>query len=65
MKRLNDDEIILTQDELNNIYEYIRNSLHNKWDRHTDHFICEDPWEQGMRRMDPEMYDFAEQIITI
>jgi hypothetical protein len=65
MKRLNDDEIILSQAELNDIQEFIRNSLDRAWDRYTDTYICEDKWEDGMRRMNPAMYDMAEKMVLL
>jgi hypothetical protein len=65
MKRLNENEIIISQEEANDIYFFIRSSLDRQWDRHTDHYICNDSWEDGMRRMDPEMYDFAEQLNSL
>lgn len=65
MRRISDTEIALTQEELDNIRSFIDNSLDREWDRHTDIFICEDPWEAGKRRMNPEMYDMAEQMSGI
>ena len=65
MERIDDDTIALTQNELDQIRDFIRMSLDRDWDRHTDHYICTDSWEDGMRRMDPEMYDFADQIAAI
>jgi hypothetical protein len=65
MKRLNDDEIILSQAEADMISEFIWNSLYSAWDRYTDHYICSDKWEDGMKRMDPEAYDFREQLTSI
>lgn len=65
MRRLNDNEIILTNEELANIQYFITSSLDRAWDRHTDHYICTDKWEDGVRRMDPAMYDMAQAIDTI
>ena len=65
MKRIDEDTIAITQGELDDIREFIRSSLDRQWDRHTDTHICTDSWENGMRRMDPEMYDFMQQTITI
>lgn len=63
MKRLEDGTISLTQDEIDNIRTFIDSALDRDWDHHTDHYICENTtWEQGKRRMDPEMYDMAEQL---
>ena len=65
MKRISDDEISLSQDEINDIYELIRDTLYREWDHYTDHFICSDPLEEGMRRMNPEMYEFANKLMSI
>lgn len=65
MKRINDEEIILTQDEINDIHEFIRDTLYREWDHYTDRYICSDPLEEGMRRMDPMMYDFAKKLLSI
>lgn len=66
MKRLNDNEIILTQVELDNIRDFIRSSLHSDWDQYTSNYICPGVSnEDGMRRMDPEMYDMAQQMVVI
>jgi len=65
MKRLDDDTIALTQEELDNLRDFIRDSLHREWDHYTDHHLTKTSWEDGMRRMNPEMYDFANQITTI
>ena len=65
MKRINDDEISLSQDEINDIYEFIRDTLYREWDHYTDHFICSDPLEEGMKRMNPTMYKFADKLMSI
>jgi hypothetical protein len=62
MQRIDENTIAFTQDEANSIHEFIRNSLEWAWDRHTSCYICNDSLEAGMRRMNPEMYDFAEQL---
>ena len=62
MKRIDDDTIALTQSELYDIRHFIRSSLDKEWDRYTDIYICSDKWEEGMRRMNPEMYDMAEEM---
>lgn len=58
MRRLNDNEIVLTR-------EFIDRSLDRRWDDYTNTFICRDSWEDGKRRMDPEMYDMAQQMMGI
>lgn len=65
MERLDDGRIALTQEELDSMQFFIRNTLRNEWDQHTNTFICTDSQEDGMRRMDPEMYDFAKAIDAI
>ena len=65
MRRLSDSEIVLTQEELDNIREFIDRSLDRRWDDYTNTFICQDSWEDGKRRMDPEMYDMAQQMMGI
>ena len=65
MKRIDENTIALTQQELDNIREFIRNSLDSQWDRYTDNVICTDAWEDGMRRMNPTMYDMADEMSTI
>ena len=65
MRRLNENEIVVTQEELDNIREFIDRKLDSDWDHHTDHYICSESWEDGKRRMDPEMYDMAKQMVII
>ena len=63
MKRNDAGEIIITDQEAEAIKEFIRSSLYRAWDRYTDNVICEGTsWEDGMRQMDPEMYDIADQL---
>lgn len=65
MQRVDDDNITITQDELNDIAEFIRSSLYYEWDRYTDVYICRDKTEDGMRRMNPEMYDLMQKLRAI
>lgn len=66
MKRIDENTIQITQEELDMIQNFINNSLDQKWNRYTDHYICEgETWEEGKRRMNPEMYDFAEAASII
>lgn len=65
MKRHNDDEIILTQAELSTLCDFIRSTLDRDWDDHTSRFFCKETNEEGMRRMDPGMYDMAQSMIII
>lgn len=63
MKRIDDDKIEITQAEADAIREFIRRSLDRAWDRYTDRVIVEKTsWEDGMRQMDPEMYDMADRF---
>ena len=65
MHRIDDNTVALTQEELDNIREFINSSLDREWDRYTDNFICTDKWEDGKRRMNPEMYDMSQQMLLI
>ena len=65
MKRTGENTIEITDDEMMQIYEFIHRSLDRDWDRYTDNFICTDAWEDGKKRMDPEMYDFANKLISL
>ena len=66
MRRINHDEIVITQKELDNIREFIRSALSHDWDGYTSNYICPGvAHEDGMRRMDPDMYDMATKMGTI
>ena len=65
MERLHDGRIVITEKEAADIAEFIRSSLDREWDQHTNTFICNDKWEDGMRRMNPEMYDLSQQLNLI
>ena len=65
MKRTGESTIEITDDEMLQIYEFIHRSLDQAWDRYTDNFICTDSWEDGKQRMDPEMYDLANKLISL
>jgi hypothetical protein len=65
MHRIDDNTVALTQEELDNIREFIDSSLDHEWDRYTDIFICTDKWEDGKRSMNPEMYDMSQQMLLI
>jgi hypothetical protein len=65
MKRIDDDTIALTQQELDDIRFFIRETLYREWDYYTDHLITTRSNEEGMRSMNKEMYDFADQIAAI
>ena len=65
MKRINDNEIAITQEELDSMQSFIRSALASDWDRHTNHYMSMTDDETGMRRMDPDMYDMAAQMAII
>lgn len=66
MRRLNHVEIVITQEELDSIQSFIRSSLNSDWDSYTSNYICPGVTdEEGMRRMDPEMYDMASKMAVI
>lgn len=65
MKRIDDDTIALTQAELDDIQAFIYRALDREWDDHTNRFICSDAWHDGMRRMNPEMYNLYEKMVVI
>lgn len=65
MKRIDENRIELTQEELNSIQSFIELSLDRQWDNHTNNYICTCSWEEGKRKMDPEMYDLAAQMNLI
>lgn len=65
MKRIDDNTVALTNDELIDLRDFIRSALDSDWDRYTDSYICHESWEEGMRRMNEKMYDMAEQMGVI
>ena len=66
MRRINHDEIVITQKELDDIRVFIRSALAHDWDGYTSNYICPGvAHEDGMRRMDPEMYDMAQEMTVI
>lgn len=64
MKLNQDGTISITAEEAEKLSGFIRNTLHQAWDRYTDHYIVGDKytWEQGMERMDPEMYKMMQEF---
>ena len=54
--------VILDESEAEAIADFIERALERMWDRHTDHYICSDSLEEGMRRMDPEAYLLLQQL---
>lgn len=66
MQRLNDDVIILTQSEIDDIRDFIDSSLDRAWDQYTDNHLCPGvSWEDGKRRMNSDMYDFMKNLYNV
>lgn len=66
MKRIDENSIEITNEELNDIKEFIRHSLDMSWDQYTDIYCMQGiSWEDGMRRMNPGMYDLAAKMELI
>ena len=53
------DKFEVSKDELEDLIYFIRSSLETEWSHHTDTYICSDKYEDGVRRMNPYMYDLA------
>lgn len=62
MKKIDDNTLQFTRQELADIYNFIDSSLDRAWDAHTSNYICEDSWEDGKRRMNPQAYDLAQEM---
>ena len=65
MKRIDEDTVAVTNDEIENLRSFIWNKLYNEWDQYTNNIICSDTTEGAMHRMDPEMYDFMNKLDSI
>ncbi len=66
MERIDENSIKITNEELRDIADFIRNSLDRYWDHYTDTYCMKGiSWEDGMRRMNPEMYDLAAKMELI
>lgn len=66
MQRIDENTVAVTNAEAATLAAFIMHTLDRAWDTHTDTFICSDTsWQQGMRRMDPELYDLAQQLEAI
>ncbi len=51
------------KEELNDIASFIRAALERDWDIHTStYYGCKESGEEGMRQMDPKMYDLTESL---
>ena len=64
MKRIDENTVAISQEELESLREFIDNSLGSDWNHYTNQFICSESWEDGKRRMNPEMYDMAQAMLT-
>lgn len=56
------EKVEISKEQLENIIWFIRSSLESEWDSYTDRFICSDPHEVGVRRMNPQMYDLMVEL---
>lgn len=66
MKRIDEDTISISQAELNKIQSFIDTALDSDWDQHTDKYYgYKETWEEGKRKMNPEMYDLAQEMERI
>lgn len=66
MKKLEDGTFSITLEQMSDIENFIRNSLSGQWDNYTNFHICPNvTWEDGIRRMDPEMYDLAGEMLAV
>ncbi len=53
------ERVSLTFSETQSMINYIFQSLENEWDRYTDRYITDELTSEGIRSMDPKMYDLA------
>jgi hypothetical protein len=65
MQRTGENTIELTNEEAQFLADFIWTRLDWQWDDYTNHYICKDTWEEGMRRMSPEAYKMYEQLQAI
>ena len=66
MKRIDEDNISISQAELDRIQMFIDNQLDLAWDRHTDKYYgYKETWEEGKRKMNPELYDLSQEMESI
>ena len=66
MKRINENTIEFTQDEINDLAQFIELSLDSAWDNYTDIYCMQGiTWRDGMRKMNPKMYEMVEDMETI
>ncbi len=66
MRRINDNEVALTNEEIETYRSFIRDTLARDWDSYTSQYICtKDSHESGMRRMNETMYDLAAEMLIV
>ena len=53
------ERVSLTFSETQAIIDFIMFSLANEWEQYTDKYIAEEPDSEGIRSMDPQIYDLA------
>jgi len=56
--------ITLTQEQTNDIIDFIDDELEARWDRYTDWYLCDDSLEDGKRRMGSSLYDMMISLRT-
>lgn len=55
--------IIISEKEADDIITFIRGTLYSEWDQYTNTRIASaKTTEDGMRQMNPDMYDFANEL---
>ena len=62
MKRINNTCIAITNEEAQDIADFIRTALEQDWNHYTDVYICHDKHEDGVKRMNPEMYELMQKL---
>ncbi len=64
MHKNEDGSLTISAETAETIMDFIERTLDRAWDHHTNHYYgYKETWDQGMRRMDPEMYDLRERMI--
>lgn len=56
-------EYNISEEQLGRICDFIETSLEHYWDRHTSQYIISGvSYEDGMREMNPEMFDLMKEL---
>ena len=64
MHKNEDGSLTISAETAEAIMDFIERTLDRAWHRHTDHYYgYTENWFEGMRRMDPEMYDLRELMM--